>query len=178
MTTRPSMATFGWVLLGSALAVGPSARAADAPTTADVLSKLRDSNQKEIQAGKMAEKNGQSQQVKDYGKMLVKDHTAADKKVTSLAKEEKIDLPKGSSAKESEMSGEMHGMAAGPTFDSKFASEMVQDHRKDIAEVTQARDTTTDAKLKKLLSDLLPTLQKHEDEAQKIVDSSANKVNK
>jgi putative membrane protein len=178
MTTRTSMATFGWVLLGSALAFGPSARAADAPTTADVLSKLHDSDQKEIQAGKMAEKNGQSQQVKDYGKMLVKDHTAADKKVAALAKEEKIDLPKGPSTKESEMSGDMHGMAAGPTFDTKFASEMLQDHRKDIAQATQARDATTDPKLKKLLSELIPVLQKHEDEAQKIVDSSANKANK
>jgi predicted outer membrane protein len=51
---------------------------------------------------------------------------------------------------------------------------MVDDHKKDIAEVTDARDSTTDPQLKKLLSDVLPTLQKHEDAAQKIVDSQAN----
>ena len=50
---------------------------------------------------------------------------------------------------------------------------MVDDHKKDIAEVTEARNNTTDDQLKTLLSDILPTLQKHEDAAQKIVDSEA-----
>jgi predicted outer membrane protein len=101
--------------------------------------------------------------------MLVKDHTAADKKVTSLAKKEKITLGTQPGAEE------MQNMpAAGPSFDDKFARDMVDDHKKDIAEVTDARDSTTDPQLKKLLSDVLPTLQKHEDAAQKIVDSQAN----
>jgi putative membrane protein len=148
--------------------LGSTSNAADPPVTADVLSKLHESNQKEIQAGKMAEKNGQSKQVKDYGKMLVKDHGAADKKVSALAKQETIELPALASA-----AHEMSGMAADPSFDAKFAQEMLEDHKKDIAEVTEARDNTKDAKLKKLLSEILPTLQKHEDAAQKIVDAQA-----
>jgi putative membrane protein len=158
-------------MLAGALALfGGNALAADPPATADVLNKLHASDQKEIQAGKTAEKEGQSKQVRDYGKMLVKDHTAADKKVTSLAKKEKITL--GSTQAGAE---EMQNMpAAGSSFDDKFARDMVDDHKKDIAEVTDARDSTTDPQLKKLLSDVLPTLQKHEDAAQKIVDSQAN----
>ena len=155
------------VLAGALALFGGNALAADAPATAEVLNKLHASDQKEIQAGKVAEKEGQSKQVRDYGKMLVKDHTAADKKVTSLAKKEKITLSTTQAGAE-----EMHNMpAAGPSFDDKFAREMVDDHKKDIAEVTEARDSTTDPQLKKLLSDMLPTLQKHEDAAQKIVDS-------
>jgi hypothetical protein len=45
---------------------------------------------------------------------------------------------------------------------------MVDDRKKEIAEVTAARDKTTDAKLKKLLSDLLPTLQKDESMAESL----------
>jgi hypothetical protein len=37
--------------------------------------------------------------------------------------------------------------------------------------VTSARDATNDEKLKKLLTELVPTLQKHEDTAQKLVDT-------
>ena len=67
----------------------------------------------------------------------------------------------------------MKDMSAGSAFDDKFARDMVDDHKKDIAEVTDARNNTVDPQLKALLSDMLPTLQKHEDVAQKIVDAQA-----
>ena len=169
--TRTSINWLKIGMLAGALALfGGNALAADPPATADVLNKLHASDQKEIQAGKTAEKEGQSKQVREYGKMLVKDHTAADKKVTSLAKKEKITLSTTQPGAE-----EMKNMpAAGSSFDDKFARDMVDDHKKDISEVTEARDNTTDPQLKKLLSDVLPTLQKHEDAAQKIVDSQAS----
>jgi len=149
------------------LTVATPALAADAPATADVLGKLHESNQKEIAMGKMAQKNGKSKEVTSYGKMLVKDHSAADKKVLTLAKQEKIELPAPAAAKED--------MPMGADFDTTFAKSMVDDHKKDIDEVTKARDTTSDEKLKKLLGEILPTLQKHEDTAQKIVDNSGKK---
>jgi putative membrane protein len=155
------------LIAGALLLGGAGTAAADDAKTAEVLKKLHESDQKEIQAGKMAEKNGQSKQVQDYGKMLVKDHNDADKKVTKMAKQEKVDLGTPS-AKPMEMS-------AGADFDSKFAREMLEDHKKDIAEVSEARDKTDDPKLKKLLSDILPTLQKHEETAQKILDSQVKK---
>lgn len=149
------------------LALATPAMAADAPATADVLGKLHESNQKEIAMGKMAQKNGKSKEVTSYGKMLVKDHSAADKKVLALAKQEKVELPAPAAAKDD--------MPMGADFDAAFAKSMVEDHKKDIEEVTKARDTTTDEKLKKLLGDMLPTLQKHEDTAQKIVDNTGKK---
>jgi putative membrane protein len=74
------------------LSGSPGARAADTPNTADVLQKLHHADQKEIAAGKLAETSGKSRQVKDYGRMLQKDHAAADMQVTALAREEKITL--------------------------------------------------------------------------------------
>ena len=149
---------------------GSAALAADAPQTSEVLGKLHRADQNEIEAGKLARKNGQSKQVQDYGKMLVKDHTDADKKVSALAKQEKIDLNTSTPSASDKMN-----MEAGADFDKKFASEMLDDHKKDIAELTEARDKTADPKLKKLLSDMLPTLQKHEETAQKILDSQVIK---
>jgi putative membrane protein len=148
-----------------ALAAGP-AQAADPPAPAEVLSKLHQSNSKEIAMGKLAQKNGQSDGIKKYGKTLVKDHGAADKKVMAFAKKEKVELPTTTDQKMDNMD-----MGTGAAFDAKFAQEMLDDHKKDIAEVTSARDSTTDDKLKKLLSDLLPTLEKHRDTAQKLVDA-------
>lgn len=157
------------ILSGGALAallLSPAmVQAADPPATSEVLGKLHQSNQKEIEMGKVAQKHGSAKEVKAFGTMLVKDHTAADKKVIALAKKEKIDLPTAKPP-----SDEMANMAKESDFDAKFAKDMLDDHKKDVAEATAARDSTTDDKLKKLLTEIVPTLQKHEDTAQKLVD--------
>jgi putative membrane protein len=162
------------LFVGGLLAAG-SGHAVEAPKTpnaADVLGTLHESDQKEIQAGEIAQKNGKSKAVRDYGKMLVRDHTSADEKVTALAHKENVDLLAATPAPGP---NEMGTMATGPDFDKKFAQEMLDDHRKAIAALTAARDQTTDPQLRKLLTDLLPTLEKHADAAQKIVDAQLGK---
>ena len=144
--------------LGAVLFAG-AARGADTPVTADVLNKLHNWNLTEIEAGKLAQDNGHSKATKDYGKMLVTDRASADQQVVALAKEEKIDLSASAPVVGSK---DVADLTAGSTFDRRFARSMVDDHKKEIAELTAARDHTTDAKLKKLLTDVLPTLQKHE----------------
>jgi len=134
------------------------------PDTAEVLGKLHASNQKEIEMGKLAQKNGQSKDVKAYGKTLVKDHTDADKKVTALAKRQNVYLANATPTVKSDM----EHIPAGAGFDAAFAKSMVDDHQKDIAEVKTARDQTNDKDLKNLLGQLLPTLEKHEDTAARL----------
>jgi putative membrane protein len=161
MKTRFKMAIVG---MGACLFAG-TARAADPPSTAEVLDKLHNSNLTEIEAGKLAQDNGHAKATKDYGKMLVSDHTSADKQVVALAKEEKIDLSASTPVVGAKS---LADLSAGPAFDRRFARSMVDDHKKDIAEVTAARDSTTDAKLKALLTALLPTLEKHESMAESL----------
>jgi putative membrane protein len=169
MRTTKILGGLGTAAAGVLLAVGTAA--ASPPATADVLGKLHLSNQKEIEMGKQAEKDGQSKDVKAFGKTLVKDHAAADKKVAALAKKEKIDLAASTpSAKDA-----MPPPAAGPDFDAKFGQMMLADHKKDIGEVTEAQNATTDEQLKKLIGEMLPTLEKHQELAQKIVDEQGKK---
>jgi putative membrane protein len=151
----------------AALLVVPLAARAEAPTPAEVLSKLHESNQKEIEMGKQAEKNGQSKEVKSFGRTLVTDHTAADKQVKALAKQENVDLE---AAKPAAATHDHQEIAAGPDFDTKFAQAMLDDHNKDVTEAKSARDQTQDPKLKGLLTKIVPTLEKHQQMAQKIVD--------
>jgi putative membrane protein len=165
----------GYCLTLGGLVLAGSGRAAETPNptkTTDVLGSLHESDQKEIQAGEIAQKNGKSKAVRDYGKMLVKDHTAADQKVSALAQKERVDLVAATPAPGA---NEMGTMATGPDFDKKFAQEMLDDHRKAIAAMTAARDRTTDPELRKLLTDLLPTLEKHADAAEKIVGAGLKK---
>jgi putative membrane protein len=161
-----------WVTCGAfAMAVllpgGLARSAGPAADTATVLSKLHHSNQMEIEAGKLAQERGQSKDVKSFGKTLVTDHTAADKKVLALAKTEKIDLP--AETGKGDMMDKLKS-ASGPDFDRTFAARMLDDHQNDVAEAKEARDRTSDAKLKALLGAIIPVLEKHREIAQKLVD--------
>ena len=151
---------------GVALWAG-AAQAAD-PQTAEVLGKLHHANQMEIAAGKLAQEKGQSKDVKSFGKTLVTDHTASDTKVMALAKEEKIELTTAAPMPDQMM--DKLKTATGADFDKVFATSMLEDHKKDIAEAKAARDSTSDAKLKKLLTATIPVLEKHREIAQKLVD--------
>lgn len=153
------------------LARGGVARGADensAAQTEEVLMKLHHSNQMEVAAGKLAQEKGQSKDVKSFGKTLVSDHSAADKKVMALAKTEKINLPASEPMSDDKM--DKLKSASGADFDKMFATHMLEDHKKDIDEVKSARDNTKDTKLKGLLSSTLPVLEKHRDIAQRLTD--------
>jgi putative membrane protein len=158
-----------WLAGLAGLFAGGIAMAADQPSTADVLGKIHHANLHEIHMGKMAVNHALSADVKAFGKALMTDHAMADKKVLQLAKDENVSLTAGAPVPDTHLGREFTGAA----FDDAFAKEMLADHEKDIADVTAARDATTDAKLKALLTDLLPVLKKHEDTAQKLVDKAA-----
>jgi putative membrane protein len=152
--------------MAAALITAGAARAAD--DTAAVLGKLHHSNQMEIEMGKLAQEKGQSKDVKSFGKTLVTDHTAADKKVAALAKQEKIDLTTAMPQMKHDKMAPLK-TAAGAEFDKAFASAMLEDHTKDVDEAKAARAATTDAKLKSLLDSMIPVLEKHRETAQKLV---------
>jgi len=58
-----------------------------------VLRQIHRANLDEIRMGQLAQRNGSSAQVKQYGARLVSDHQAADQKVVALAKQLRIALP-------------------------------------------------------------------------------------
>ena len=97
----------------TALASG-GARAAEAPTTADVLSMLHQANEREVDMGRMAAEHGNTKEVRDFGKTLVRDHLAAEKKVVKLAKDEKIELA------ETTAESDMDTLPSGAALDEAF----------------------------------------------------------
>jgi putative membrane protein len=159
-----------WAPALAVLLAGGGAMAADTSETATVLGKLHHSNQMEIDMGKLAQEKGMSKEVKSYGKTLVTDHTAADKKVVALAKQEKIELSSAMPPMTGDKMAQLKTMS-GAEFDKAFARAMLEDHTKDVDEAKAARDRTTDPKLKALLTSTVPVLEKHRETAQKLVDT-------
>lgn len=129
---------------------------------AAVVNSLHTANLTEIAAGKLAAKNADSAAIKRYGRMLAKDHAAADHKLAALA-----------SRRDFTMTGEAHDLSAletkkGADFDGAFITQMIKDHGEAIAMVKHALDTCDDKEVHALLDQTLPVLQKHQTEAVKL----------
>jgi putative membrane protein len=112
----------------------------------------------EVQMGELAQKNGQSQDVKSFGKTLVTDHSAANQKATEAAKALGVAPPAGPSEKQKADYDKMAKLS-GTAFDKMFAKHMVQDHRKDIRQYQNAAKKQDAAG--QYAQNSLPVLQKH-----------------
>jgi putative membrane protein len=123
-------------------------------------------NLAEVQMGQLAQQNGQSQGVKDFGQMLVTDHGQANTKAQSVAQSMNVTPPTEPNAKQKKEYDKMSKLN-GPAFDKAFAQHMVTDHKKDIA-AFQKETKSKNQQVAGFASETLPTLQKHLQTAQSL----------
>src|SRR3954447_17877268 len=119
-------------LVLAALFLASAALAAEKPSQT-FLKKAIEGNYAEVQMGQLAQKNGQSDGVKQFGQMLSTDHSAANQKAIDAAKAMSVTPPDGPNAKQKADYDKMSKMS-GAQFDRAFATHMLADHQKDIAE--------------------------------------------
>jgi putative membrane protein len=157
----------GHLLLAAAAFMTFSVAAAwakDKPSVA-FLKKAIEGNYAEVSMGDLAQKNGQSDGVKSFGKMLSTDHTAANQKAMDAAKGMGMNPPSGPNAKQKADYDNMSKMS-GADFDKMFAKHMVADHQKDIAEYKKGSKMKDAAG--EYASGQIDTLQKHLDAAKSL----------
>src|SRR5215212_8473749 len=121
------------------------------------LTQAIEGNFAEVQMGELAQKNGQSAEVKSYGQMLATDHNAANQKAMEAAQSLNTNPPAGPNPKQKadyEKMAKMNGAA----FDKMFAQHMVADHKKDIAAYQKASKKNDAAG--QYAQGSIPTLQK------------------
>lgn len=120
----------------------------------------------EIQAGTIAGQKGMAKDVKEYGAMMVKDHTAAADKLKAVAASKNIVLPPAISP---DMQKNLDDLQKkdGKDFDKAYLSMMVDDHKKVIGMFEDEAKNGSDADIKAFANSTLPTLRHHLDEAQK-----------
>ena len=125
--------------LVGALFLVAGAAAAQAPDKASqkFITEAIEGNHAEVEMGKLAQSNGQTDAVKSYGQMLVTDHGAALQKATQTAQSMNVAAPTGPNKKQKAGFDKMAKMK-GDAFDRMFGQHMVADHKKDIAAYTKA----------------------------------------
>jgi len=114
----------------------------------------------EVELGKIAQANASNSKVKDFGAMMVMDHSKANDEMKALAKSKNITLPDSVSNDEKKSMDDL-SKKTGKDFDKAYVSNMIDDHKKDIKEFEDATKNLKDADLKAFAEKTLPTLKKH-----------------
>ena len=121
----------------------------------------------EVALGNIAMKNASSQDVKDFGKMMVDDHTIINNQLKELAAKKMVDLP-ATVTEDQQKHIDKLSKKTGTAFDKEYVSMMIDDHKKDIDAFKKNGEELTDSDYKTFISNGLPTLQKHLDSIQAI----------
>ena len=144
----------------------------DATQNNEFIKTVAKDNKREIVIGKLASEKATSKEVKSYAKMLVSQHTEANKELLKIAEGKGVEI-KDSVDEASENKLKELKDVKGKDFDKKFISGMIEDHEKDIEQFEKRAEKTKDAELKEWIEKTLPHLKHHLSEAQKI-DSTLN----
>src|SRR5712671_4500618 len=99
-----------------------TAYAAEKPSQAFLKTAIQ-GNFAEVEMGKLAQQNGQNDDVKKFGQTLIEDHSAANQKAMDAAKSMGVTPPDGPNGKQKADYDKMSKMS-GPQFDRGFATHM------------------------------------------------------
>ena len=124
-------------------------------------------NMAEVQMGELAKQRAQSKDVRDYGQMLVDDHSKANQKAEAIARNLGVTVPTEPTAKQKQEHDAMAKLS-GAQFDSMFMSHMVQDHQEDVGKYMAQAQSGDSSKVTEYAKDTLPTLRSHLSKAQSI----------
>ena len=114
----------------------------------------------EVEMGKLAQQKAANQQVKDFGARMAQDHGKANDELKALAGSKGVQLPAAVDAAHQRKMEHMQRLA-GADFDRAYMKDMLEDHKKDVAEFRRQAKSAKDAELKAFASKTLPTLEEH-----------------
>jgi len=117
----------------------------------------------------LAQEKATNAKVKDFGAMMVSDHSKANDEMKALAKSKGITLPAAIDSKEQKVKDDLSAKS-GADFDKAYVSNMIDDHKEDIKEFEDATKNLKDPDLKAFAVKTLPTLKMHLEAITKIKD--------
>ena len=121
----------------------------------------------EVELGQLAVEKSSNEDVKRFAQRMVEDHGKANEDLKQLASQKGVSLPSEPSAKQ-KAKKERLSKLSGDEFDRAYMSDMLKDHRTDIAAFEQESDSGMDSDIKKFASQALPILREHLKQAESV----------
>jgi putative membrane protein len=147
-------------LLAPLMLVIGSAAALAAALDASFYKTLAQGGIAEVEAGQLAQRNGADAKVKDFGAMMVKDHSAANEQLKALAAGKGMDLPGSSSPSQMATKAKLE-VLSGDTFDRSYVEDQVKAHRDTVELLKTEIAAGQDPDAKAFAQKVLPTVQSH-----------------
>ena len=129
-------------------------------TDAAFIAKAANGGMTEVELGKLAAEKGASQEVKDFGNQMVKDHSKANDELKEVAGKMNVMVPEKVDAKHQATIEKMSALT-GAAFDKAYVKGMVKAHKEDIALFESADKEVKNEDLKKFIENTLPVMKEH-----------------
>ena len=114
----------------------------------------------EVAAGKLASEKATNPQVKEFGAMMVTDHTKVNEELMAIAKTKNITLPVAPDEDHQKMLTDLSAKA-GKEFDKAYVDAMVDGHKKVASMLEDASKNCKDADLMAFATKTLPAVKMH-----------------
>lgn len=121
----------------------------------------------EVRLGELATQQASSQEVVDFGDMMVADHGEANQQLQDIAQQKGIELPQELSEKGQQHYEELQQLS-GAEFDRQYIDLMVEDHEEDIEAFRTQSEAGLDPELVAFAEETLPVLERHLERAEEI----------
>ena len=167
------------LLVAAAPAFGQGASPAAPPTDPQIAHIVVTANQVDIDAGKLAESKGHSKEVRDFGKMMVTDHSGVNKQAVALVTKLNV-KPQDNPTSESLKKGGEENLAKlkglkGAAFDKAYIDHEVAYHEQVIDAVDKVLlPNAKNEELKALIVKVRPAFVAHLEHAKMMQSKLGN----
>jgi putative membrane protein len=146
-------------VIAISLTLPASLLAAENPD-ATFYKKAAEGGMAEVELGKLVQDKSPTSSVKEFGGMMITDHSAANDKLKAIAERKNIKLPTSPSVAQMATKAKLE-VLSGTTFDKSYIKGMVNDHQEDIKEFQTEASQGQDPDAKAYAAATLPTLKAH-----------------
>jgi putative membrane protein len=121
----------------------------------------------EVELGNMAQQKATNSRVKNFGEMMVRDHSKANEELKNLASLKNVTLPATMGDKPQKNVNNLRDKPA-KDFDKSYINMMIDDHQEDIRKFERAANNAKSPDVKSFAAKTLPVLRVHLDSAKAI----------
>ena len=114
----------------------------------------------EVELGRLAQSNGSSDQVKEFGKHMEHEHGMANDELKRIAQSKGVSIPEQPDRSHARKAEKL-GQESGAEFDRKYMAEMVKDHEKDLKFFREAAQNTKDPEIRSFAQKSAQKISEH-----------------
>jgi putative membrane protein len=114
----------------------------------------------EVDLGQLANTKTTNEKIKAFAQRMVMDHGKANDELKTLASSKNMTVPATVDAKHKATHDRLDKLS-GTAFDRAYVSDMLADHRKDVAAFKREAASAKDNDVKQFAAKTLPTLEEH-----------------